>query len=274
MIKICKIFLFNLFIFFNFMSSCLSQQIVNSVEKDEPIEIFAEGGIEWDKNKKIYTAKKNAEAKKGELIVNADILEAHYDEKKENNNEIKFLKAIGNVKINDGKTFITGGRNALYDIKKEHFIIFGNNVKMTSQNDILRANMKLEFWQKKNIAIATGNAEALRKQKYKINAEKLVTHLITNEIGESDIKKIIAYNKVIIKTNNEIAYGDKALYNKSSEICKLFGNVKLRKDENFLTGEYAEMNLNDGISKLLPYPGNRSFETESRVKALIKKQDD
>ena len=88
MIKICKISFCNFFIFFNFISSCLSQQIVNSVGKDDPIEIFAEGGIEWDKNKKIYTARKNAEAKKGELVVNADILEAHYAEKEENNNEI------------------------------------------------------------------------------------------------------------------------------------------------------------------------------------------
>ena len=274
MIRIRNILLLNAFILFNFFSLGLSQQIINSSEKNEPIEIFAEGGIEWDKNKKIYTAKKNAEAKKGELIINADILEAHYDEKKENNNEIKFLKAIGNVRINDGKTFITGGRNALYDIKKEHFIILGNNVKMTSQNDILSANIKLEFWQKKEIAIATGNAEALRKKKYQINAEKLVTHLLTNEEGESDVKKIIAYNKVIIKTNNEIAYSDKALYNKTSEICKLFGNVKLKKDDNFLTGEYAEMNLNDGISRLLPYPGKKTLETENRVKAIIKKQDD
>ena len=174
MIRIRNILLLNAFILFNFFSLGLSQQIINSSEKNEPIEIFAEGGIEWDKNKKIYTAKKNAEAKKGELIINADILEAHYDEKKENNNEIKFLKAIGNVRINDGKTFITGGRNALYDIKKEHFIILGNNVKMTSQNDILSANIKLEFWQKKEIAIATGNAEALRKKSIKSMLKSLL----------------------------------------------------------------------------------------------------
>ena len=274
MIKICKILSLNILIFISFTTSPLSQQLVDSLEKNEPIEIFAEGGIEWNKNSRIYTAKKNAEAKKGKLIVNADILEAHYEEKKENNNEIKFLKAKGNVRINDGTTFITGGRNALYDIKKEHFIIFGNNVKMTSQNDILSANIKLEFWKNKNIAIATGKAEAIRLTKYQINAEKLVTHLLKNDKEESEVKKIIAYNEVVIKTNNEIAYSDKALYNKNSEICKLFGNVRLRKDDNFLTGEYAEMNLNDGISKLLPYPGNKLLETENRVKALIKKQDD
>ena len=66
-----------------------------------------------------------------------------------------------------------------------------------------------------------------------------------------------------------LAYSDKALYNKDSEICKLFGNVKLKKGESFLTGEYAEMNLINGISKLLPYPGNKIREQENRVKALI-----
>ena len=35
---------------------------------------------------------------------------------------------------------------------------------------------------------------------------------------------------------------------------KLFGNVKLQKGESFLTGDYAEVDLNKGISKLLPAP--------------------
>ena len=147
--------------------------------------------------------------------------------------------------------------------------MFGKKISLVSQNDSISSNRKLEFWKSKNIAIATGAAEAIRDSKYIINADKLVTHLKTLKDGNYEIKKIIAYNKVIIKTNNEIAYSDKALYNKNSEICKLFGNVKLKKGESFLTGEYAEMNLKNGISKLLPYPGNKIKEQENRVKALI-----
>ena len=63
---------------------------------------------------------------------------------------------------------------------------------------------------------------------------------------------------------------DKALYNKISGICKLFGNVKLQKGQSFLTGDYAEVDLNRGISKLLPAPSSNNLN-ENRVRALIDK---
>ncbi|MBH43585.1 MAG: hypothetical protein CMP25_02215 [Rickettsiales bacterium] len=266
-----KIILLNFFIFV--LGNCLLQKQLFSANENDidktPIEIYAEGGIEWNKNKKVYIAKKNAEAIKGKLKVRADLLEAFYDENSDKNSDIRILNALGNVLINDNETIIRGGKKASYNIKKEHFIVFGKKISLISKSDSVSSNRKLEFWKKKNIAIATGQAEAIRESKYKINADKLVTHLETLENGDYEIKKIIAYNKVIIKTDNEIAYSDKALYNKNSEICKLFGNVKLKKGESFLTGEYAEMNLKNGISKLLPYPGNKIKEQENRVKALI-----
>ena len=260
------------FCIFVFTVILLGKPLLSKNESDvdkEPIEIFAEEGIEWNKNKKVYIAKKNAEATKGELTVKADMLEAFYDESSNKKSDIKTLNAFGNVFINDNKTIIKGGKKASYNIKKEHFIVFGKKISLISKNDSVSSNRKLEFWKSKSIAIATGEAEAIKESKYVINADKLVAHLETIKDGNYEIKKIIAYNKVVIKTNNEIAYSDKALYNKKSEICKLFGNVKLKKDESFLTGEYAEMNLKSGISKLLPYPGNKIKQQENRVKALI-----
>ena len=53
-----------------------------------------------------------------------------------------------------------------------------------------------------------------------------------------------------------------------TEICKLFGNVKLQRGESFLIGEYAEVDLS-GISKLLPIPGTKL--NENKVRALIDK---
>ena len=86
-----------------------------------------------------------------------------------------------------------------------------------------------------------------------------------------DVKKIFGFENVSIYTNNEVAFSDKALYNKESGICKLFGNVKLQKGDSFLTGDYAEVDLNKGISKLLPAP-NFDKLNENRVRALIDKK--
>ena len=73
------------------------------------------------------------------------------------------------------------------------------------------------------------------------------------------------FKNVSIKTNNEVAFSDKALYNRISGICKLFGNVKLQRGTSFLTGDYAEMDLNKGISKLMPAPGRDSLNENSFI---------
>ena len=115
----------------------------------------------------------------------------------------------------------------------------------------------------------------IKKKKYLLKAEKLVWYLEPGKIDKDyEIIKIMGFDRVIIETENEVAFSDKALYNKKSEICKLFGNVKLKRGENFLTGEYAEMNLKTGVSKLLPFPKGKLFKSEKRVKALIRKNSD
>ena len=55
-----KITLLNFFIFvyvISFFEKPLLSKNKNNVDKT-PIEIYAEGGIEWNKNKKVYIAKK------------------------------------------------------------------------------------------------------------------------------------------------------------------------------------------------------------------------
>ena len=54
---------------------------------------------------------------------------------------------------------------------------------------------------------------------------------------------MLGFKDVSIKTNNEVAFSDKAIYNNETEICKLFGNVRLQREESFLLGEYAEVDL-------------------------------
>ena len=102
-------------------------------------------------------------------------------------------------------------------------------------------------------------------------ADKLVWYL-QEKNQKTTVKKLLGFKNVSIKTNNEVAFSDKALYNKDSGICKLFGNVKLQKGSSFLTGDYAEIDMNKGISKLLPAPSLDNLN-ENRVRALIDKTE-
>ena len=63
------------------------------------------------------------------------------------------------------------------------------------------------------------------------------------------------------------------MYNNKKEECKLFGNVKIKRGENFLTGDFAIINMKTGVSKLLPRKNDSLGRTEERVKALILKEE-
>ena len=257
------------FFFFNFSSS---QQLSN-INSDEPIEIFADEGIEWHKNKNKYVAIGNAKAISGTLSLKSERIEAFYDEKENDGMNIREVRAKKNVVVEDNKMRIVGGDYAEYITNKDYFLIKGKKITLTSESNILKSKEKLEFWRSKNIAIATGKAEATKnsdkkEDEFTVLAEKLVWYLKESE-KKTTVKKMLGFRNVSIKTNNEVAFSDKAIYNNETEICKLFGNVKLQRGESFLLGEYAEVDLKSGISKLLPYPGKTP--NENKVKALIDK---
>ena len=259
-----------LVIFFFFPNWINSQQIINQKQNGEPVEIYAEQGIEWHKNDNKYLAIGNAIAKSGKMSVNSDRIEAFYEESDNSGMNIKLVKAHRNVIVTDENLKIVGGKLAEYNLKKDYFSIFGKNLILTSQENKLESNNKMEYWRTKGVAIASGKAKAQKGNEFKIKAEKLVWYLNEND-KKIDVKKIFGFENVSIYTNNEVAFSDKALYNKESGICKLFGNVKLQKGDSFLTGDYAEVDLNKGISKLLPAP-NFDKLNENRVRALIDKK--
>ena len=136
----------------------------------------------------------------------------------------------------------------------------------------MSTNEKLEYWRSKNIAIATGKAEAKKDNEFVVLADKLVWYL-QEKNQKTTVKKLLGFKNVSIKTNNEVAFGDKAIYNNDTEICKLFGNVKLQRGESFLLGEYAEVDLRSGISKLLPAPGKTPNENKVRAIQIIEFDD-
>jgi lipopolysaccharide export system protein LptA len=259
-----------LVIFFFFPNWINSQQIINQKQNGEPVEIYAEQGIEWHKNDNKYLAIGNAIAKSGKMSVNSDRIEAFYEESDNSGMDIKLVKAHRNVVVTDENLKIVGGKLAEYNLRKDYFSIFGKNLILTSQENKLESNNKMEYWRTKGVAIASGKAKAQKGNEFKIKAEKLVWYLNEND-KKIDVKKIFGFENVSIYTNNEVAFSDKALYNKESGICKLFGNVKLQKGDSFLTGDYAEVDLNKGISKLLPAP-NFDKLNENRVRALIDKK--
>ena len=65
---------------------------------------------------------------------------------------------------------------------------------------------------KKGVAIASGKATAIKDAEFIIKGDKLIWYI--NEVNEKmNVKKILGFTNVSIRTNNEVAFSDKALYN-------------------------------------------------------------
>ena len=82
------------------------------------------------------------------------------------------------------------------------------------------------------------------------------------------VRRIDAVGNVEIMTAKEYARGRQGVYHIDRELATLEGDVKITQGENQLDGNYAEVDMATGISRLLgAKPG--STEPPKQVKALV-----
>jgi len=209
-------------------------------ESDQPLEINAEEGIEWNRNDKTYIARGNARAASGEVEVLADVLTAYYREPAEGEqgeSEIFLLEATGNVRINAPEGTVYGDKGQ-YKLDEQIFVMTGDDLRLISKDDVVTARDSLEYWEGERKAVARGKAHATHEDK-QIKADVLTANFEENAAGDLEVRRIDAA-----------------------------GNVKITQGENQLDGDYAEVNMATGVSRLLGEPPG-SVEKPKQVKALV-----
>jgi lipopolysaccharide export system protein LptA len=271
-----------------------------------PINIQADNGIEWQQNQQLYIARGNAVATRGPASIKADTLIAHYRQVKgqpaatantDNNTEIYRIEADGNVVITrDNRTVV--GDHADYDMDQGIGIVHGQALKMTTASDVITAKDALEWYDQKQIAVARGDAVAVRQGGRTIKADVLTAYMVKTappqpnaqpaaakpgtppanasapapNSDESKIDRIDAQGHAVVINGLDIGRGDYGVYNATSDICTLLGNVTITRGNDVITGQYAVMDLKTNISRMMPastLPGS----TRQRVQGLFLKQD-
>jgi lipopolysaccharide export system protein LptA len=232
---------------------------------DRPIEINADEGIEWQQNTKAYIARGNARAAQGDVAVHADTLTAYYRENEGGSTDIWRIDAIGRVRIvtPTQKAF---GDKGVYDVDNGVLVLTGK-VRMETETDRITARDSLEYWEKRNLAVARGNAIAERGEN-KLRADVLTAHFRKDAKGKSRVSKVDAFDNIVITTPDEIVRSNRGVYDVETGIAKLTGSVKITRGTNQLNGEYAEVNLNTGVSRLFGRGGGVRgiFTPETTVK--------
>ena len=254
-----------------------------------PIEVNADQGIEWQQDANVFIARGNATATRGTTVVRADELRAYYRDTQANtqtntqantqanagastdspaigNSEIWRLDAIGSVTIT-GPGWQASGGHSIYDVAGGVMILKdAAPITFVSGDDVITATKQMEFWNGKKMAVARGNATAIRADR-KISADVLSAYIEDGANSKSTIERIEAFDNVKIVTSDTTTTSNRAAYNPPTGLARLDGAVTIQKGENRLAGCSADFDLNTGISRLKSCPG--ADGKDGRVKGIL-----
>lgn len=236
---------------------------------DAPLEIVADEGIEWRRDEKVYIARGNARASRGDLSVSADVLTAHYRDAEKGETDVYRIEATGNVRLASKDSVVYGGR-AVYDVDKAVLVVTGQNLRAETQKAVITARDSLEYWDAQRVVVARGDAVAVEGDR-RVEAERLTGYLRPEgQPGEQGgLYQVEAEGGVVLTTATEVVRAEKAVYNLDQELATLTGGVKITRGENQLNGDYAEVNLKTGVSRLMGNPSATRDGGGGRVHTLI-----
>ena len=238
-------------------------------DSDQPLQVDADDGIEWQQDQQIFIARGNAVATRGDVEVRADTLRAYYRKKPDGSSEVWRLDAEGRVVITapSEKAYAEKG---VYDIDNGILVLTGRAVRFVTPQDEISANRQLEFWEKKGMAVARGNAVASREGR-KLRADTLTAHVKSDNAGKSRVWRVEAYDNVVVLTDTETVTSSRAIYNVDNGLATMTGAVKITRGDNQMNGCTAEVNMRSGISmlKACPTAGPGGESTPGRVRGLI-----
>lgn len=140
---------------------------------------------------------------------------------------------------------------------------------LNSKAPIEIAADSLEVLQKDEVALFSGNVIASQADtQIKANSMK-VFYGGAKEKSNPDapsISKIEVTGNVFIRTKAETAQGDKGVYDVTTGIITLSGNVALTKDQNIIKGGSLIVDMNKGYSKIV---NDASQGSNGRVRGLF-----
>ena len=235
--------------------------------REQPIEITADDGIEWQRENQLMVATGNAKATRGNATIESNILRAYYQRNKKGETRLTKIEALQKVKIKSPTQHITG-QNAVYDLEKAILVVSGKIVKLVSGSDVITSNQQMEYFEKKEMAVARKNA-IINHDGKKLRAETLVAFFYKDKAGKSKVSRIQAFDNVMINTRTERIKAQKGIYDLKSGIVTLSGNVRISRGKNQLNGDNAIINLNTGVSKLLASNNAKSPQKKKRIRGYL-----
>ncbi len=230
-----------------------------------PVEITAEKGIEWRRARRLYVARGNASAKRGDTTVFADVLTAHYRDGADGETDIYRVDAEGRVRIElPGRTAF--GDRGTYDVERGLLLLLGDKLRFEGSGDYVTARDSLEYWDDRDVAVARGEAVAVDGEN-ELRGDVLTVYFRRSADGKTVMNTATADGNVTVSTPSAFARGDSGVYYVRQRLATLTGDVKITRGGNQLNGAYAEVNLDSGVSRMFGAAPDQPGD--SRVRGLL-----
>ncbi len=261
-------------------------------DQGKAVGIEADQGIEWQQSNHVYIARGHVKATRGGSTLYADTLSAWYrpvapkpgvapaaapqGKPGDTGNllgdgatEIYRIEADGAVRLTTDTQTISGD-HAVYDIDKAMMVMTGKAPKLVTPKDTVTARDSLEWYDKNQLAVARGDALAVRDGKM-VHGDVLTAEVEKPANQPARINRINALGHVVVTSQDQIARGNEGVYNLHSGIATLAGNVSLTKGDNELRGQYAVVDLNHNVGNILSAPPNSKLTggPPARVEGLL-----
>jgi lipopolysaccharide export system protein LptA len=246
-----KFFVFLVALFLT--SPAFAQESPLPSSSNEPLEITADGSLEWNRNDKLFIARQNALAKQGDSSIKAETLTAHYREGQGGGMDIYQVEADSGVVLNS-KDSVAYGDKANYDLDKAYAVMTGNNLRMESPDQIVTAKDRFEYWTTDGKLVAVGDAKVDRKnakgETDRLQADTISAILKDNAQGKRALDSIEATGNVVITTPTETITGSRGIYRAGPNKAEMTGGVVIHRGPNVLKGDRAEVDLNTNTSQM------------------------
>ncbi len=232
----------------------------------QPIEITADETITWDKERHFYQARGNALVENNGGTVKANIITAYYDPDSDKRT-ITRIVAEGNVEISqDGQTAY--GDVAQYTPAEKFMKLTGQNLRVETKQNTIRADESIQYWQDRGEAHAVGRATIV-DGKNTVTSHIMKAFFYQNgDGGEQGLKEATAEGGVTIETGTETITANRGRYTSSDSRAVIEGNVEIRRDGTRLNGDKALVDFETGVSQLMASTP-REQEKGGRVRALF-----
>ncbi len=251
-------------------------------ESPKPLDVTADDSLEYYQDQRVYVARGNAKAIRGDMVIEADILTAHERDKPVAANgqkapkpakpadksgggneagDIDKMIAEGNVRITTPTQRVTGD-HAVDDFDQHVVVVTGNNLRYETEKETVTAKDALEYWDEQKIAVARGHAVADKEGRH-VEGDIMTAEFRDAPNGSSELWKVTAVGHVVVITKGDVSRGDRGVYDIARDIAILTGHVQItRSDGMQLTGGVGEVDFKSNQSRLLS-------EGKGRVRALL-----